>query len=150
MTTPLPPMQPISVEQSIAGAGYKGVTDWRNSYSNTTERVFKQITSEVAYTGLMIFSGLETLARAVMVLYTKVRSNYYNDDQEKKAYIKEYLVPRGQNLLFCASVTRATAGSLVHNITEPNVDGNTILNNEMTYLMTTHKGLLNSLGFRIP
>lgn len=144
------PMPPIPTEVSIAGAGYKAVTEWRNSSGSTIARTFKEITSEFAYAGLMIFSGIEVLARIVQLAYTKIVANSLSDAAEKKAYIKKYLIPHGQNVLMCAAVTSATFWTLKDNLTEQAIDGKKLLDDEMLGLMTTHKGLLNSLGFQIP
>jgi hypothetical protein len=151
-------MNKIPVALSVGGYAYQHVTDWVNKYDNQTEKFFKQISAEFAYTGIMVFSALETLARGVHVLVLKgVR--HLVEESKKKEFTKKHLVGAAEGFLMSASVAGGAALSLKDNLykvdlsgktTGQIVHGNATVEKVTMFYYKTFPTQLRALGFRVP
>jgi hypothetical protein len=158
-TTTTTAMRPIPTSLSVAGYAYQHVTDWLNQYESQPERVMKQISAEFAYTGIMIFAALETLAHGVHALVLKGLCHYVNDEEaKKKAFIRKYIVPAGESFLFSASVAGGAAinlkdnfdkFSVSKNVTGQIIDGNATLGKVQTFILEKFSSQLKAMGFRV-
>lgn len=151
-------MNPIPLSSSVGGCAYQHVTDWLNKNDSQVERVFKQISAEIAYTGIMIFSAFETLARGVYALALKGFCHYCVEDSKKKEYIKKNILPAAENFLFCASAMGGAALSLKDNLFNPSptdeapqqiIDGNATINKVGQFYLKTFPTQLRAMGFRV-
>ncbi len=154
-------MRPIPASISVSGCAYQHVTDWLNKYDNQTEKLFKQISAEVAYTGIAIFAAFETVARGVYALALKGFCHFAGKDEAgKKAFTKKYIVPAGESFLANASVMGSAALSLKDNLSKLGSNGEgsarSIINGDETmekvtkFYYTTFAIQLRAMGFRIP
>jgi hypothetical protein len=150
-------MRDIPISKSMGGYAYQHVTDWLNDYDGQKEKVFKQISAGFAYTGIMIFSGLETVARAVYALCLKGFAQFY-DEAKKREFTRKYVAPASENFLMCASVAGGAAISLKENVVKINcdevrgqiVDGNATVDRVSMFFIETFPNQLRALGFPIP
>lgn len=149
-------MRPIPASMSVTGHMYQKTTDWLNCNHSSMEKIFKQITAQVAYTGIAILSPLETLARGVYALFLKGIAQCM-DQTQKKAFIKKNVVPAGENFLACASVIGAAALSLKDNAlklcSEPAgqiVNGDATMEKVTMFYFKTFPGPLRAMGFPVP
>jgi hypothetical protein len=152
-------MREIPISSSVGGYMYQHVTDWLNKYDNQAERVLKQISGEVAYTGIMIFSAYETLARGVYALVLKGFCHFFIEDSKKKEFTKKQIVNAGQNFLFCASVMGGAAVSLKDNlakcsltdqVTGQIINGDTTIDKVAMFYFKTFPKQLRAMGFPVP
>lgn len=149
-------MRPIPPSMSVTGHAYEKVTNWLNSNHNSAEKIFKQITAQVAYIGIAILSPMETLARGVYALFLKGIAQCM-DPTQKKAFMKKNVIPAGENFLACASVIGAAALSLKDNTlklcSEPAgqiVNGDATMEKVMQFYFKTFPGPLRAMGFPVP
>lgn len=150
-------MNPIP--RSVAGYAYQHVTDWLNHYDGQAERVMKQISAEVAYTGIAIFAAFETIAHGVHALVLKGLCHYVNDEEaKKKAFIRKYIAPAGESFLFSAAVAGCAAiglkdnlskFSLTNNVTGQIIDGNATMNKVQAFILEKFSTQLRAMGFRV-
>lgn len=152
-------MNPIPTSLSVAGYAYQHVTDWLNHYESRPEKVMKQISAEVAYTGIMIFAALETLARGIHALVLKGFLYCVHDEEaKKKAFAKKYISPAGESFLFSAAVTAGAAIGLKDNLakcfdrnaTGQIIDGNATMTSISTYILDKFATPLRAMGFPVP
>jgi hypothetical protein len=149
-------MRPIPASVSVTGHMYQKTTNWLNCYHSSVEKVFKQITAQVAYTGIAILSPLETLARGVYALFLKGIAQC-KDQTQKKAFMKKHVVPAGENFLASAAVVGAAALSLKDNALKlcsvsagPIVNGDATMEKVMEFYIKTFPGPLRAMGFPVP
>ncbi len=149
-------MRPIPPSMSVSGHAYEKVTDWLNDCQCPVRKTFKQITAEVAYAGIAILGSLETVARGVYALVLKGIAQCMGQTQ-KKAFIKNHVVPAGENFLACATVVGAAALSLKDNVLKfcsaPGgeiVNGDATMEKVMQFYFKTFPGPLRAMGFPIP
>jgi len=159
MSTSTTAMNPIPTSLSVAGYAYQHVTDWLNQYESQPERVMKQISAEIAYTGIAIFAAFETLAHGVHALVLKGLCHYVSDTEaKKKAFTRKYIVPAGESFLFSAAVAGGAAinlkdnfdkFSLSKNVTGQIVDGNATMNKTQAFVLEKFSTQLRAMGFRV-
>jgi hypothetical protein len=153
-------MNKIPASLSVAGTAYQHVTDWLNDYDSQAERVIKQISAEVAYTGIMIFGALETIARGVHALALKGFCHFFVEESKKKAFTKKYINPAGEGFLFSAAVMGGAAISLKDNLAnccynkevKPGkvIDGDKTINKVTEFYFKTFRTQLKAMGFQVP
>jgi hypothetical protein len=149
-------MREIPMSSSVGGYAYQHVTDWLNKYDNQVERLFKQFSAEIAYTGIMVFSVFETMARATHVLALK-GIRHFVEDSKKKEFSRKYIVDAGQNFLFCASVMGGAALSLKDNLSKCSltetgqiINGDTTIDKVTMFYFQTFPKQLRAMGFPVP
>ena len=153
-------MKEIPASLSVAGYAYQHVTDWLNDNASQAERVIKQISAEVAYTGIMIFGALETIARGVQALALKGFCHFCVEESKKKAFIKKYIVPAGDGFLVSATSMGGAAVSLKDNLAnccynkeeKPGqvIDGEKTINKVTEFYFKTFRTQLKAMGFQVP
>jgi hypothetical protein len=151
-------MREIPASLSVTGFAFQHVTDWLNKYDNQAERAFKQISAEVAYTGIMVFGAFETMARGAHALALKGFCQFI-EESKKKEFAKKYLVPAGQNFLFTASVMGGAAVSLKDNlakcsftekVTGQIINGDATIDKVTMFYFKTFPNQLRAMGFPVP
>ncbi len=151
-------MRSIPISSSIGGYAYQHITDWLNKYDNQAERVFKQFSAEIAYTGIMVFSAFETMARGAHALALKGFCHFI-EESKKKEFTKKYIVDAGQNFLFCASVMGGAALSLKDNLVKCSltekgtgqiINGDATIDKVAMFYFKTFPKQLRAMGFPVP
>ncbi len=152
-------MREIPMSLSVGGYAYQQVTDWLNKYDSQAERVFKQISAEVAYTSIAIFSAFETVARGIHALVLKGYCHFFVEESKKKEFTKKHIVDVGQSFLFCASVMGGAALSLKDNLVKCSltekvsgkiIDGDATIDKVATFYLKTFPQQLKAMGFPVP
>ncbi len=107
---------------SVSACLYAVVTNWSNTYTNQPDRVFKQITTETAYCGIILLGTIEATVRLISTLFVKVIIQILPAD--RKHELDEQLVHNmtAYHAISAAAVGAALKGLVTNFTRRPTTD----------------------------
>ncbi len=98
-------------EMSPSTCLYTIVTNWSNTYTNETDRVFKQVTTEAAYCGIILLGTVDATARLISALFMKAVIQILPSDRKRE--LDEHVV---QHLMLCHVVSAGAVGAALNGL----------------------------------